>query len=219
MGGGPEEEEAISKILLGLSLAFQDAAGFSKAKKELGSDITPFSPDFKQADGKYDARVPDLLGLTLKACIVANELYFAERVIIFAKESNYLLSVDQEAVIQSLRQTQEGMQLENDYSVLRMLVCHEIKYKFNATEASGEVQSKSKQDKDNDLTTLKQGEAGISPGTTQRQHDSDVPETDKLASDIKQLLDKGDDEDVFGFDDTSKTPTKAAAAHKDGTDN
>lgn len=134
MGGGPEQgDEAVSKILLGLYLAFQDSAGFSKASRELGSDITPFSPDFKQANGKYDARVPDLLGLTLKACIVADELYSAERVILFAKERNYLLSVDQEAVMQSLRQTQEGMRLENDYSVLRMLVCHEIKFKFTTS--------------------------------------------------------------------------------------
>ena len=52
----------------------------------------------------------------------------------FAKESNYLLSVDEQIVWFAVQQTQLDMRLEGDFSMLRLLTTNEVRYEIKVTE-------------------------------------------------------------------------------------
>lgn len=98
--------------------------------------IAPFSPNFRQCKGDYDPQARKLLELTLKACLVAADGYQAQQVLQFSVNHNYLLAIDEQTVWYLVKQTQEGMILDADYSLISMLLDYDIIYKIQVSDAN-----------------------------------------------------------------------------------
>ena len=60
--------------------------------------------------------------MTLKACVVANEISIVETVIRFAKHHNYLLRVDDETVWYVVFMTQPNESMDSNYKLMRLLI-------------------------------------------------------------------------------------------------
>ena len=87
------------KIMLGLELVKnRDEIKFNAIASQLGEDIEPFIGDFRQAQDDNNAPCHQLLELTLKASIILGKYHQTNMVIDFAKEHNYLLSVDEQTI-------------------------------------------------------------------------------------------------------------------------
>jgi len=65
--------------------------------------LTLFSDSIDQFKGRMDNRVTQLLNLTLKAAIAANEVQMVDVVFWFANETNYVLTVDEQTVWYALQ--------------------------------------------------------------------------------------------------------------------
>ena len=84
------------KIMLGLSLVHMDVNLFHQMVKQLGeTNIQPFSSNFRQCKDDYDPQARKLLELVLKACLISGSDRNADQVFAFAKNHNYLLTVDE----------------------------------------------------------------------------------------------------------------------------
>jgi len=63
--------------------------------EELGTEIAPFSSDFKQARRDYSKLTRSLLELALKATIACCDLGQTKTVLWYSKSHNYLVSIDE----------------------------------------------------------------------------------------------------------------------------
>ena len=75
-----------------------------------------------------------MLELSLKACLVINNIRFADQIIWFAKSNNQLLSLDEETVWHIVKQTQPGWPLSGNFNIMRMVIFHELSFKVKMTE-------------------------------------------------------------------------------------
>ena len=74
----------------------------------------------------------------------------------FAKDHNYLLSVDEQTVESSLFATHPSRILEGDYRLMRLLIESEVSYRIEITEKNREQIEKDKDmQKNADLGKLK----------------------------------------------------------------
>ena len=89
--------------MLGIALCRQDRHLFNTVAENLGENIKPFSDSIDQFKGRMDNRVTQLLNLTLKAAIAANEVQMVDVVFWFANETNYVLTVDEQTVWYALQ--------------------------------------------------------------------------------------------------------------------
>ena len=96
------------KILLGLTLVNELQDLFNQVAKALGSNIYPFSGDFKCASKSYSRAVRCLFELTLKAMIVCCEVKQTQKILNFAGLHNYMVTVDEQTVIHALFSTYPG---------------------------------------------------------------------------------------------------------------
>jgi hypothetical protein len=126
------------RILLGLSLVNQQESLFAQIVVKLGLAIHPFSKDFKQARKGYSQATRSLFELTLKATIACSDIDQTKTVLWFAKNHNYLLSIDEQTVMHSLFDTYPGKTLQGDYSLIRMLIELEVTYLIGVTEKNRE---------------------------------------------------------------------------------
>lgn len=70
----------------------------------------------------------------MKATIAGCDCKLAEKVLKYASEHNYLLTVDEEATLVALVSTHPGRELAGDFSLLRLLVKAEVSYAIKVTE-------------------------------------------------------------------------------------
>jgi hypothetical protein len=110
------------KILLGLTLVNQQEDLFNQVTKALGSNIYPFSGDFNSARKSYSRAVRCLFELTLKAMIVCCELKQTRTILDFAALHNYMVTVDEQAVMHALFSTYPGQPFVRNYSIIRLLI-------------------------------------------------------------------------------------------------
>ena len=69
---------------------------FDKIVNQLSEGaIAPFQSNFKQFNKDYNLQSLKLLELVLKACLISGNLRHTESVLIFARNHNYLLAIDE----------------------------------------------------------------------------------------------------------------------------
>lgn len=68
--------------------------------------------------------------------MVAGDLYETKRVLQFAKDHNYLLAIDEQAIWFVIKQTQMGMALDADYRLISLLIQFELIYKIQVNDAN-----------------------------------------------------------------------------------
>ena len=131
-----EAGENTLKFVLGLALVNRHDDLFDEVVTALGSKIYPFKNDFMQARRNYSKAVRCLCELVLKAMIVSCEGEQVKLVLSFATIHNYLLTVDEQSVMQALLCTYPDKELAGDYSLIRLLITGEVAYAIRVTDVN-----------------------------------------------------------------------------------
>jgi len=93
---------------------------------------------FKQAKQGYKKKVRYLFELTLKAAVAGCDTDLARTVLYYAKNHNYLISVDERTAMHAVQSTYIGRPMAGDYSLLRVLTDCELTYKIAVTDINRE---------------------------------------------------------------------------------
>jgi len=93
---------------------------------------------FDQAKRGYKKKVRYLFELTLKAAVAGCDTDLARTLLSYARNHNYLLSVDEKTVMHALLSTYTGRPMARDYSILRLLTDCELTYKIAVTDRNRE---------------------------------------------------------------------------------
>lgn len=124
------------KIMLGLSLVHRQEFLFDQIVAQLGSSIEPFSPSFRQCKGDFNPQARLLLELALKACLVTADVYHTHTILQFSRDHNHLLSVDEQTVWYLVKQTQAGMVLDGDFSLISLVIYFDVVYVIQVNDAN-----------------------------------------------------------------------------------
>lgn len=82
----------------------------------------------------YNPESRKLLELALKACMVAGDHCHTEQVLVFARNHNYLLAVDEQTIWFIVYQTQKSRSLAGKFKLLQLALQHDIIYKIKVTD-------------------------------------------------------------------------------------